>query len=64
MLIKDYFQGVESRIALFPEVVEYQVTKDARSLHIGIIEGVVIFQDDSVLHCIEFVDVKKPEVYR
>ena len=65
MLIKDYFQEVESRIALFPEVVEYQVTKDARSLHIGIIEGVVIFQDDSVLHFIEFVDVKEPvEVYR
>ena len=33
--LKDYFQEVESRIGFFPEVVEYQVTKDARSLHIG-----------------------------
>ena len=85
MLIKDYFQEVESRIALLPEVVEYQVTKagTARNPKSCILaesskvkEGVPLtfhlspltfhlFQDDSVLHFIEFVDVKEPvEVYR
>ena len=65
MLIRDYFQEIESQIAACPGIVESQVGKDVRSLHIGIIEGVVTFSDGSVLHFIEFVDVKEHvEVYR
>jgi len=65
VLIRDYFQEIESRIAAYPGIVESQVSKDVRSLHIGIIEGVITFSNESVLHFIEFVDVKEPvEVYR
>jgi len=65
VLIRDYFQEIESQIAACPGIVESQVGKDVRSLHIGIIEGVVTFSNGSALHFIEFVDVKEPvEVYR
>ncbi|MFO7737624.1 MAG: DUF6516 family protein [Desulfatiglandaceae bacterium] len=58
MLITEYFHKIESRIAECIHVVESSVTKDQRSLHIGIIEGRLLFTDESSLHFIEFVDVK------
>lgn len=58
MLITEYFQKIESRIAECTHIVESSVTKDQRSLHIGIIEGRLLFTDESSLHFIEFVDVK------
>jgi hypothetical protein len=58
VLITRYFQEIESEIARCIHVVESSVIKDQRSLHIGIIEGKLIFTDEPSLHFIEFVDVK------
>lgn len=58
MLITQYFQEIESEIAGCLHVVESSITKDQRSLHIGIIEGRLLFTDESSLHFIQFVDVK------
>ena len=65
MLIRDYFQKIETQISLYPSILESRLTKDSRSLHIGIIEGEILFADESVLHFIEFGNVKKTiEVYK
>ena len=58
MLITEYFQKIDSEIADCIHVVEASIKKDRRSLHIGIIEGQLLFTDESVLHFIEFVNVK------
>jgi len=59
LLITEYFQKIEISIAACPSVLESQITKDIRSLHIGIVEGMLIFTDESVLYFIEFVNVKE-----
>lgn len=65
MLITDYFRQIESTIAECVDIVEYTLTKDRRSLHIGIVEGELIFTDETVLHFVEFVNVKEStEVYK
>lgn len=65
MLITEYFQRIESQIAVCIHIVESGLIKDKRSLHIGIIEGELLFADESVLHFIEFVNVKETtEVYK
>ncbi len=64
MLVSNYFQKIELQIAGCPGIIESQVSKDIRSLHIGVIEGVITFSDESVLHFIEFVDAKQPEIYK
>jgi len=65
VLITEYFQRIESQVAGCIHVVESTLLKDKRSLHIGIIEGELIFAEESVLHFIEFVNVKENiEVYR
>lgn len=65
MLITEYFQKIESQIADCVYILESNLLKDKRSLHIGIIEGELIFSDESVLHFIEFVNVKESvEVYK
>ena len=58
MLITEYFQKIEINIAACPNVVESQLTKDIRSLHIGIVEGMLTFTDESALYFVEFVNVK------
>ena len=65
MLITEYFQKIDSEIADCIHVVEATVTKDRRSLHIGIIEGQLLFTDESALHFIEFVNIKETiELYK
>jgi hypothetical protein len=65
VLITDYFKKIEANIAACPNVVESQLTKDIRSLHIGIVEGMLTFTDESVLYFIEFVSVKDlPHSYK
>lgn len=65
MLVREYFQRIESRIAESIHVLESSITKDQRSLHIGIIEGKLLFTDESRLNFIEFVDVKGGlEIYK
>jgi len=58
VLIEEYFQKIEADIANCPYIFESHILKDRRSLYIGIIEGDVYFIDESVLHFIEFVNVK------
>ena len=65
MIIEGYFQEIDSAIANCPHVFESQILKDKRSLYIGIVEGTIYFIDESVLHFIEFVNVKdKPEKHK
>ena len=65
MLITEYFKKIESQSDVCIQVVESKLIKDRRSLHIGIIEGRLLFTDESVLHFLEFVNVKKTtEVYK
>ena len=65
MLIEEYFQKIEADIASCPYIFESRVLKDKRSLYIGVIEGDIYFIDESVLHFIEFVNVKeKTERYK
>jgi hypothetical protein len=65
VLISEYFQKIESQIADCIYIIETSLVKDKRSLHIGIIEGELFFIDESRLHFIEFVNVKKTiEVYK
>jgi len=58
VLIAEYFHGIESRILECIYVVESAIVKDQRSYHIGIIEGNIVFTDNSALHFIQFVNVK------
>ena len=65
MLIGEYFKKIESQISDCTHILETSLVKDKRSLHIGIIEGELLFTDESVLHFIEFVSVKEAtEVYK
>lgn len=65
MLISEYFQEIESQIEDCIDIIETRLSKDKRSLHIGIIEGELLFTDESALHFIEFVNVKEGiEVYK
>jgi len=65
VLISEYFQKIESQIADCIYIIETSIVYDKRSLHIGIIEGELFFIDESKLHFIEFVNVKKTvEVYK
>ncbi len=65
MLITEYFQNIEINIAACPSVIESQLTKDIRSLHLGIVEGMLTFTDESALYFIEFVNVKgAPHLYK
>ena len=65
MLINEYFNEVESQISKRIHILESRITRDKRSAHIGIIEGELVFKDESVLHFIEFVNVKDAlEVYK
>jgi hypothetical protein len=59
VFIKEYFQEIESQISANPYASESRVLKDTRSLHIGIIEGEIMFTNESLLHFIEFVNVKE-----
>lgn len=59
MLIEEYFSGIEHNINSCPFVHTYTLSKDKRSLHIGLIEGSIKFMDNSTLHFMEFVDVSK-----
>ncbi|EFK08085.1 conserved hypothetical protein [delta proteobacterium NaphS2] len=65
MLINEYFNEIESLIDKCVHIVESNISKDRRSLHIGIIEGRIFFKDESLLDFIEFVNVKEiVEVYK
>ncbi len=65
MLITEYFRKIESQIADCVNILEISIFKDNRSLHIGIIEGKLLFIDESELHFIEFINVKQTtEVYK
>ncbi len=62
MLIDDYFQRIETKIDDCINILESSLLKDKRSPHIGIIEGKLVFKDESILHFIEFVNVKQTVV--
>ena len=65
MLIEDYFQKIEADISGCPYGMESRLFKDKRSVYIGIIEGDITFIDESILHFIEFVNVREGiEIYK
>ena len=55
MLIEEYFNKIENDIASCPFIHNCNLIKDKRSTHIGFIEGVIKFVDNSILHFMEFV---------
>jgi hypothetical protein len=64
VLIEDYFQKIEADISGCPYGMESRLFKDKRSVYIGIIEGDITFIDESILHFIEFVNVREGiEIY-
>ena len=65
MLITEYFHKVENRVSECIYVIESTILRDQRSLHIGIIEGKLLFTNESLLHFIEFVSVRgSTEIYK
>jgi hypothetical protein len=48
VLITEYFQQIESQLADCMHILEIDLHKDKRSLHIGIIEGKIIFIDENM----------------
>ncbi len=58
VLIEEYFQQIESGIARCVLIVESMLVKDKRSLHLGLVEGKLSFVDSSILHFVEYVNVK------
>lgn len=58
MLIEEYFSRIETDIAQCVSVIDTELLRDKRSLYIGFIEGKLSFIDGSVLHFIEFANVK------
>lgn len=48
MLIEEYFAEIENDILSCPFVHNHNLTKDKRSVYIGLIEGVVKFLDNSM----------------
>lgn len=59
MLIDEYFRQTELDIGWYPGIVESHILKDKRSFHIGIIEGNILFINESVLYFMEFINVKE-----
>lgn len=59
MLIDEYFQHIETDIAQSLAIIDTDLLKDKRSLHIGFIQGTLTFLDGSTLRFIEFVNVKE-----
>jgi hypothetical protein len=58
VLIDEYFQQIEADIAQSIIVIHTELVKDKRSLYIGFVEGKLTFLDGSVLHFVEFANVK------
>lgn len=50
MLITQYFASIESQIADCIHVFESHILKDHRSLHIGIVEGNLVFFNETFPH--------------
>jgi hypothetical protein len=48
LLIEEYFAEIENDIISCPFVHSHNLTKDKRSVYIGLIEGVVKFLDNSM----------------
>lgn len=58
MLIEEYFHDIEQAIIQSPVIIDTQLVLDKRSLYIGFLEGTLTLLDGSILHFIEFVNVK------
>jgi hypothetical protein len=56
-VIEDYFQHIRALIASTSIVHSSRITYDKRSTSIGFIRGNIYFQDGSLLHVREFVNV-------
>jgi hypothetical protein len=58
VLIEAYFAQIEADIAQCVSVMKTELLRDKRSPYIGFIEGKMSFINSSMLHFIEFVNVK------
>lgn len=58
MLIDEYFQQIEMTISRCPIVITTNLIKEKRSPSIGFLEGRFTSMDGSMLHFVEFVNVK------
>ena len=58
MLIEEYFARIRNFLDSLPIVQSFEVETEARTDYIGFIKGIVYFQDGTILHIREFVDVE------
>lgn len=58
MLIEEYFARIRNFLDSLPIVQSFEVETEARADYIGFIKGIVYFQDGTILHIREFVDVE------
>jgi len=56
MLVKEYFALLQQALAKSPFTCSQQVSFDARSDYIGVVRGILIFEDESTLHFTECVN--------
>jgi hypothetical protein len=58
LLIEEYFARIRSFLNCLAIVQKFELETEARAEYIGFIRGVVYFQDRTILHIREFVDVE------
>ncbi len=58
MLIEEYFARTRSFLEGLAIAKSFEIETDARADYVGFIRGIVYFQDGTILHIREFVDVE------
>lgn len=57
MLITEYYLRVETLVSDCPAIISRELSFEERTHHIGLIKGILTFNDGSELHVKEFLDV-------
>jgi len=58
LLIEEYFARIRSFLEDLAIAQSFEIETDTRAEYIGFIRGIVYFQDGTILHIREFVDVE------
>jgi hypothetical protein len=58
LLIEEYFARIRDFLNTLEIVQKFELETEARADYIGFIRGIVYFQDGTILHIREFVDVE------
>jgi hypothetical protein len=58
LLIEEYFARIRNFVNSLAIVQKFEIETEARADYIGFIRGIVYFQDGTILHIREFVDIE------